>query len=65
MKFLSANQTILWFYPIGLLLGFIAYQIIAMFETRTRKAPLTFPKNDPVLLNRRRGDNIASGIHLD
>jgi len=65
MKFLSADQTTWWFYPIGLLLDFIAYQIIAMVETTRRKSPLAFPKNDPVLLNRRHGDKIVSGIHLD
>src|SRR4051812_13252283 len=53
MKVLTADKMTWWFYPIGLLLGFIAYQVIAMRETSRRKTPLDFPKNDPVLLNRR------------
>ena len=65
MKFLSADKTIWWFYPIGLLIGFIVYQIIAMVEISRRRTPLTFPKSDPVLLNRRHGDKFSTGIRLD
>jgi hypothetical protein len=30
IKFLETDKSVWWFYPIGLLVGFIAYQIIVM-----------------------------------
>jgi glycopeptide antibiotics resistance protein len=31
LKFLSVDKSTLWFYPIGLLIGFVVYQVIVMF----------------------------------
>lgn len=33
IKFLEADRSVWWFYPIGLLLGFVIYQIIATVHT--------------------------------
>ena len=30
LKFLSVDNVTIWFYPIGLLVGFVAYQVIVM-----------------------------------
>jgi len=50
IKFLENDKTVLWYYPIGLLIAFVAYQIIAMITVRQErrdgdKGPL--PKFDP------------------
>ena len=41
IKFLDADRTVVWFYPIGVLLGFVAYHIIA---TSNIKQEATFAK---------------------
>lgn len=53
IKFLGADKNVWWFYPIGLLLGFVAYQIIATVHTSggSRGGAIDvskiFNKNDP------------------
>jgi hypothetical protein len=37
-RFLSADPNVWWFYPIGLLVGFVVYQVIATNEVRRRTA---------------------------
>lgn len=53
IKFLENDKTVLWYYPIGLLIAFIAYQIIVMITVRgdrraaDKGSPLKFDKHDP------------------
>jgi hypothetical protein len=42
VKFLGTDPNVWWFYPIGLLLGFVAYQVIVMVLLRERP-----PVSDP------------------
>ncbi len=39
IKFLEADKTVWWFYPIGLLLGFILYTIVAILISRKNGVP--------------------------
>jgi hypothetical protein len=34
IKFLNSDPTVLWFYPIGLLIGFIVYSVVGYFAIR-------------------------------
>ena len=34
VKFLEADRTVWWFYPIGLLLGFVLYTVVALWVDR-------------------------------
>jgi hypothetical protein len=43
IKFIEADKTVWWFYPIGLLLGFVAYQIIA---TRAIESDRTYYREE-------------------
>lgn len=55
IKFLDNDKTVLWFYPIGLLIGFVIYQIIVMLSLANEAASVVrgiplirdFPKDDP------------------
>jgi len=33
VKYLQEDKTVWWFYPIGLLLGFIVYQLVVIYHT--------------------------------
>lgn len=52
IKFLEADKTVWWFYPIGLLLGFVVYTIVAIWAMGKKgadavayAAPLFSPEN--------------------
>jgi uncharacterized membrane protein YfcA len=52
IKFLEADTSVWWFYPIGLLLGFVIYHIVSVAHDRhpgpPGRKPPTFPdKRDP------------------
>jgi hypothetical protein len=48
IKFLAADKTVWWFYPIGLLIGFIVYQVIVMVLLRPRTVKIgTFDPEEP------------------
>jgi hypothetical protein len=53
IRFLETDKTVWWFYPIGMVIAFVAYQILAMIVVREdRKASIKFPlsnfdKHDP------------------
>jgi len=44
IKFLEADRSTWWFYPIGLLIGFIAYQIVATVHTSGDGVAMSAPK---------------------
>jgi uncharacterized membrane protein YfcA len=46
IKFLEADKSVWWFYPIGLLLGFVIYQIISSVHIQTDCAKPIPPKPD-------------------
>jgi hypothetical protein len=51
IKFLEADKTVWWFYPIGLLVGFILYTIVAILISRKNGVPdwaymMSHQKND-------------------
>jgi hypothetical protein len=48
-KFLSHDENVWWFYPIGLLIGFVVYQIIATIEIRKERV-IVPPIASPILL---------------
>lgn len=43
VKFLGTEQNILWFYPIGLLIGFVIYHVIATIEMNKEKRQAAKP----------------------
>jgi uncharacterized membrane protein YfcA len=54
IKFLEADKTVWWFYPIGLLLGFVIYHVVAARQLANRpggpnaKPPKPPEKDDPI-----------------
>jgi hypothetical protein len=65
VKFLAADPTVLWFYPIGLFVGFVIYQIIVMVYAPSRESGGAFTgtvdmkgfldKHDPRYVNGKGG----------
>jgi NhaP-type Na+/H+ or K+/H+ antiporter len=47
VKFLDADRSIVWFYPIGVLLGFVAYHIIATMSINKEEARFVKPVRRP------------------
>jgi len=52
IKFLEADRSVWWFYPIGLLLGFVIYHVVAVLHdsqsnTSGAKPPRPPDKRDP------------------
>ena len=49
IKFLEADKTVWWFYPIGLFLGFVIYHLVVVFSERSspsgKSSPSTPRKN--------------------
>jgi hypothetical protein len=44
-KFLTVDKTTIWFYPVGLLVGFVAYQVIGMILLRGSSLAATSLRN--------------------
>lgn len=72
IKFLEADKTVWWFYPIGLLLGFILYTIVAILISRKNGVPdwvymMSHQKNDDskvsVVPNKGQGRFPDDGTH--
>jgi uncharacterized membrane protein len=55
VKFLEADKSVWWFYPIGLLIGFVIYQIIVWLDSPSGggKAPNWTIKSNPKYMGKR------------